>query len=100
MVCSVPLHLAHNEWHTDARCTGRLGLILPRSLPPAGYRMAGWRGAVWVQRTVQRVEERRPSRRQLANHASPSRRRSLLRRESLQMTRLGSADLRLAGSAY
>ncbi len=58
---------AHNEWHTDARCTGRLGLILPRSLPPAGYRMAGGRGAVWVQRTVQRVEERRPSRRQFAN---------------------------------
>src|SRR6266436_10432208 len=29
-----------------------LGLIRPRSLPPAGYRMAGGRGAVWVQRTV------------------------------------------------
>ena len=67
MVCSVPLHRAHNERHTDARCTGRLGLIRPRSLPPAGCRMAGRRGAIGVQRTVQRVEERRPSRRQLAN---------------------------------
>ncbi len=73
MVCSVPLHRAHNERHTAARCAGRLGMVGAAMKPTRSPRRPATdgrrEGAAWVQRTCS--ASRTPTAHLAASFADP-----------------------------